>query len=163
MDEGDVLLYADSGCELHVSGIERFMEYLEIVQKNENKNLFIGSETPIKDWCKMDTVKFFGAEKLILEDDAKEVCPTVLFTSSTTKNKVFFKLYYEACCNYHNVNDSPSISPNIPTFKDHRHDQTIFSILVRQLYTTSISPVPFSEIYLPKSDKSPITIKSNTG
>ena len=163
MDEGDVLLYADSGCELHVSGIERFMEYLEIVQKNENKNLFIGSETPIKDWCKMDTVKFFGAEKLILEDDAKEVCPTVLFTSSTTKNKVFFKLYYEACCNYHNVNDSPSISPNIPTFKDHRHDQTIFSILVRQLYTTSISPVPFSEIYLPKSDKSPITIQSNTG
>ena len=163
MDEGDVLLYADSGCELHVSGIERFMEYLEIVQKNENKNLFIGSEAPMKDWCKMDTVKFFGAEKLILEDNAKEVCPTVLFTSSTEKNKVFFKLYYEACCNYHNVDDSPSLSPNISTFVDHRHDQSIFSILVRQLYTASISAVPFSEIYIPNSDKSPITIQSNTG
>jgi len=163
MDEGDVLLYADSGCSLHVSGKDRFMEYLEIVQKNENKNLFIGTEGLIKDWCKMDTVKFFGAEKLILEDNAQEVVPGLLFTSSTEKNKAFFKLYYDACCNYHIVDDSPSISPNIPSFKEHRHDQSIFSILVRQFYTTSISTVSFNEIYVPKSDKSPITIHSNRG
>lgn len=111
----------------------------------------------------MDTVKYFGAEKLILEDNAKEVCPTVLFTSSTEKNKVFFKLYYEACCNYHNVDDSPSQAPNIPTFKDHRHDQTIFSILVRQMYTSSMSTVLFSEVLEPNNDKSPITIRSNKG
>ena len=35
------------------------------------------------------------------------------------------------CNNYHVIDDSPSIRKNIPGFKEHRHDQSIFSALTK--------------------------------
>jgi len=163
IDEGDVLLYLDAKCSLHVSGKDRFMEYLDILDKSENKTVLVQYTNPIKDWCKMDTIKYFGVEKLVLEDNANEIAPGIILTSSTEKNKIFFKLFYDESCNYHNIDDSPSISPNIPSFKEHRHDQTILSILAIKFYASSILLTSFKEFYLPENDKSPITIHSNRG
>jgi hypothetical protein len=168
IDEGDILLYSDTGCELHVSGKERFLEYLDIVKNNKHGNLFFGMSSLIKNWAKMDTVKYFNAEKIILAENKKEIIPGLLFTTNTEENRKFFKLFYESCCNYHLIDDSPSVSPNITTFKEHRHDQSIFSILVHQHCADSIADIPMIEVYHPehKDDpayaKYPMTIQSNT-
>lgn len=168
IDENDILLYADSGCELHVSGKERFLEYIDIVKKNPHGNLFFEHPDLIKNWCKMDTIKHFAAEKVALEDNSQQTVAGLLFTTNTEANRKFFKLYYESCCNYHLVDDSPSVMPNIPTFKEHRHDMSIFSILVKQQFPMSMSPVPFEEIFHPEHMKNPayakypMTIQTNT-
>jgi hypothetical protein len=36
------------------------------------------------------------------------------------------------CEDYHNVDDTPSIIPNCPNFHQHRHDQSLFSLLVKK-------------------------------
>jgi hypothetical protein len=40
--------------------------------------------------------------------------------------------WYEVGTNYHLIDDSPSKLPNDSRFEEHRHDQSIFSILRRQ-------------------------------
>jgi hypothetical protein len=44
-----------------------------------------------------------------------------------------FKKYYETACDYHLIDDSPSIIPNHPSFREHRHDQSIFNMFVKKL------------------------------
>ena len=167
IDEGDILLYADSGCELHISGKDRFMEYLNMVRTNPHGNLFFSHPDLIKNWCKMDTVKHFDAEKIVLENDSKQTVAGMLFTTNTEFNRNFFKTYYENCCNYHIIDDSTSLTPNISTFKEHRHDMSIFSILVQKMFPLSVSSVPYIEIYHPDTMKDPafakypMTIQSN--
>ena len=167
IDEGDILLYADSGCELHISGKDRFKEYLDMVRTNPHGNLFFSHPDLIKNWCKMDTVKHFDAEKIVLENNSQQTVAGMLFTTNTEFNRNFFKLYYENCCNYHIIDDSTSLAPNISTFKEHRHDMSIFSILVQKMFPLSVSSVPYIEIYHPDSMKDPafakypMTIQSN--
>ena len=45
--------------------------------------------------------------------------------------------WYETCCNYHLLNDEPSIIPNDASFSENRHDQSIWSI-IRYKYGTEI-------------------------
>jgi hypothetical protein len=47
------------------------------------------------------------------------------------------KKWYETSCIYHNIDDTPSFLPNDSGFVDHRHDQSIFSLL-RKKYGAEI-------------------------
>jgi hypothetical protein len=43
----------------------------------------------------------------------------------------FIKDWYKLACNYHLIDDSLSKEENHQYFKDHRHDQSIFSLLLK--------------------------------
>lgn len=40
--------------------------------------------------------------------------------------------WYDLACDYHNIDDSPSVAENTEFFKEHRHDQFIFSLLTKK-------------------------------
>ena len=61
---------------------------------------------------------------------------------------------YNYACTYHNIDDTPSIIPNYPNFKEHRHDQSIFSLLTKKYNL-------FSSISLNK--KCIKTVRNRTG
>ena len=61
-----------------------------------------------------------------------------------------FKLWYETCCKYHLLNDKHSISPNYDEFIEHRHDQSIFSVIRKKFNT-----------YYIKDETYPTGIKEN--
>ncbi len=163
LKEGDILLYLDSCTYLNVEAKDKFLEYIEIVKKNKDGNLFFEYPNIISHWCKMDTIMALGAEELL---NSKEVVPGVLFTTANEKNIRFFKFIYEISCDYHLIDDSPSKHPNVPEFHEHRHDQSIFSILTRLYMPDSISSNPNSDdINFYQRDelriKYPIWIQSN--
>ncbi len=45
--------------------------------------------------------------------------------------------WYNIGCNYHMIDDSPSIKENYNNFIEHRHDQAIFSLLLKKYNITS--------------------------
>ena len=45
------------------------------------------------------------------------------------KTRDLVNKWYELSSDYHNIDDSPSISKNYESFIEHRHDQSIFSLL----------------------------------
>jgi hypothetical protein len=157
LDDGDILFYCDSCTSLNTKYRQRFIEYIEMAILNPQGNLFFEYVHRIGDWCKFDVIHELEAQGLIYE---KEVVPGVLFTSATANNKELFKLCYETCCNKHMITDTPSIRLNLPQFKEHRHDQTIFSIRVRQMSQDSIHANLFHEIYQ-DTNNYPISIQTN--
>ena len=40
--------------------------------------------------------------------------------------------WYNISCNYHLIDDGVSKLPNLPNFIEHRHDQSVFSILTKK-------------------------------
>jgi hypothetical protein len=163
--ENDILVYLDSCSSLNIEGKPRFMEYIDIVKTNNSGNMFIEMDSIIQDWCKMDTIFRLNAQSIQTE---KEVVPGVIFTMNNKKNRKLFKSVFDIIrSDYHLVDDSPSIIPNVATFHEHRHDQSIFSIIVRQHYSDSVYSNIFDEFYFEglnpkfKREDYPIWIHSN--
>jgi glutaredoxin-related protein len=165
MPENDILVYLDSCCTLNLRGKPRFMEYIDIVKLNDSGNMFIELESTIESWCKMDTIFRLNAQSV---QDKKEIVPGVIFTTNNEKNRNLFKSVFDIISSdYHLVDDTPSIIPNASTYNEHRHDQSIFSIVVRQQYSGSIYYNIFNEFYFEglnpkfKREDYPIWIHSN--
>ena len=56
---------------------------------------------------------------------------SMIFIKKNNTTLEFVKEWYNLSCNYHFIDDSPSILKNDDTFKEHRHDQAIFSLLLK--------------------------------
>jgi hypothetical protein len=126
MNEGDSLLYADAGCVINEKGRKRMLEYFEIVKTHPSG--IIGFEIPHleKTWTKMDLVKFLDAEQYI---HTNQLLGGIIFFRNCENTRNLVRQWYEIGINYNLSDDSPSKSPNDSSFIEHRHDQSIFSLL----------------------------------
>jgi hypothetical protein len=123
------LLYSDAGCTINKEGRQRFLEYIEIANHN---NIFC-FHMDYKEcwWTKMDVLKKlqFDSE----EDFKSKHCVATTHVWKNSKFSIdFLMLFLNLCEDYKNINDDPSIIPNHPEFKEHRGDQSIFSILIKK-------------------------------
>jgi hypothetical protein len=136
MDENDILVYADAGCQLNPLGIDKFRDYINIVNNSTSGILSfqLQSEHLEKRWTKMDLFNHLKCHNLA---DTNQLIATSFLIKKNDKNIKIVNEWYDLCCNYHLVDDSPSISKNYEIFVEHRHDQSIFSLL-RKIYGTEI-------------------------
>ena len=161
VDDGDIVVYLDSCCSLHLEGKARFMEYIEMVKANPSKMLLSYNPGPIGQWTKMDTL--VNLDALHLENDTI-IMGGVQFTIKTPQTILFYKYWYDIMSSdYHLIDDSPSNISNLPSFVDHRHDQSILSILAHKLVPSAANHLMEEVYYHGKiPDKSfPIHIHSN--
>lgn len=129
MAEGDILIYADAGCTIHSSGAERFQKYVEILRTSPYGVLAFNSEHPIYKWTKMDTIKALGAESIM---DLNSVIGTAIILRKCEASEHIMRQWMHLCTHTNLLDDSPSVAPNHPEFIEHRHDQAILSLLIRQ-------------------------------
>jgi hypothetical protein len=128
MKDGDILMYLDCGCEIDINKKDLIKEFFEIV-KND---YIIGSLTSIeKEYVKMDLL----IELDMLNHDSinhwQHEAGALLFLIND-KTRTIVNKWYELSCNYHLIDDTPSVVPNFDCFIDHRHDQSIFSLLTKK-------------------------------
>jgi hypothetical protein len=135
LNDGDILCYCDVGCELNVQGKTRMKEYIEIV-KNSNSGILSFSMPNLfeKSWCKMDLIDHLDCYEQM---DCEQVLGGVFFIMKNQNNMNLIQLWYDTCCEYHYIDDSPSFLPNHESFCQHRHDQSVFSLL-RNKFGTEI-------------------------
>ena len=130
MKNGDILLYLDCGCELDIRNRMKIAEMFHLV----NKYKLITSSTQIElMWNKMDLlVELQMLQNEYLITPQKQAGAIVLLVCDETRKLV--KDWYNIAClnNYHFIDDTPSIRQNINGFNEHRHDQSIFSLLVKK-------------------------------
>lgn len=128
--EDDVLLFVDAGCELNFRGINRLQEYYELTM--DKNGLFFSLDYPEIMWTKMDTYsRVFG------DNDEHFMTNQFISGAYLIKNNSFIRDFvhtWENICIENNgmyLDDSPSVSPNHSIFKEHRHDQSILSLLLK--------------------------------
>lgn len=143
MNENDILVYTDAGCVIQEKGRKRMLEYFEMVKNHPSGNLAFELTHLEKTWTKMDLIRYLNAEEHI--NSAQLISGIfVLRNCEYTRNLV--RQWYETGCNYSLIDDSPSKLPNDASFSEHRHDQSIFSLL-RKKYGCVIIP---DETWFPK-------------
>lgn len=128
----DVVLYLDAGCQINSKGITRFKKYIELTNLFGMFCFYLnGPNYTIGQWTKADLLRYFD----IQFDDPILAMPQVEAGVSFYKNtKTTIKsvqLWSETmtCKDYHFVNDNPSHATEGRAFIEHRHDQSVFSLI----------------------------------
>lgn len=127
---GDILMYSDSGCHF-INSMNPIFERLE----NSNNNLLCFNLAQIeKDWNKRDCFINLNCD-LPEYTDTKQIMGTFLLCK---KNDFVFYIINEwqkYTSDFHMIADetiSPSKAPNYPSFKEHRHDQSLLSLICKK-------------------------------
>jgi hypothetical protein len=128
--ENDFLLYTDAGCSLKKEGLPRLKNYIE---KADQEHIVPFHMRGMKEcyWTKMDVLDRLKFTSDINMNSDQCIGTTHLWKNSTI-SKDFLKTYLELCEYYPNIDDSPSVLPNHIGFQEHRHDQSVFSILIKK-------------------------------
>jgi hypothetical protein len=131
---GDYLVYCDAGCSLNPTGKKRFLEYLNLINENSgNSILTFHMEHQEKTWTKADLgVKLNVTNNPEIWETGQCLGGIMVIRKTPESVKLVLKWIEVATTNnFHYLTDSPSKTPNDPSFKEHRHDQSIFSILTK--------------------------------
>ena len=130
--EGDIIIYADAGCELRPQYAERMREYIELAKQSPHGIVnFCLNGFGEKHWTKRDVFHQLDCTEFI-EDNYQIVATSFIYRKCANTDAIM-KKWYESCCNYKLLNDSPSSMPNDETFIENRHDQSIFSLLLKKM------------------------------
>jgi len=125
MADNDLLVYCDAGCEIIKTGKSRLKDYFNMVNSTPTGILSFQSNFPEQDWTKMDVFEKLGYHQLL----GGQYFGSFFVIRKYTHTISLVQLWYETCCQYSLLDDSPSKSTNSITFKEHRHDQSIWSII----------------------------------
>ncbi len=152
MADGDVLLYLDAGCHLRPAGRARMDEYFAQVAADpqgivlfQNKPWRGGPaeaswHLPDAHWTKGDLLDHLGVRDR----------PDILGTGTIAGGIILLRKGPEAIAfvrawqsvyehDLRLIDDSPSRSPDPPGFIEHRHDQSVCSILAKLRGVTTLS------------------------
>ena len=83
-------------------------------------------------WSKADLRAYLKIDDNIAKKKQNAATKICFIKNKETTN--FFNLWYDICIkdNYRYITDTPSIIPNPNNFCDHRHDQSVFSLLIKK-------------------------------
>lgn len=132
MNDGDILFYGDAGCELNIRGKSRMMEYIEMTK--ERDTLFFQITRPEFKWTKADSVMSVGLsmDSPILQSNQIESNAFFLKKTEVVLNLIREVKEIANKVHHHYVTDDRSLMPNHPEFVEHRHDQSLLSLLVKK-------------------------------
>ena len=130
MKNGDILLYLDCGCELDIHNKTKISEMFYLL----NNCKLICSSTQIEFiWNKMDLIlELQMLHNGHLMTPQKQAGAIALLACDETRKLAKDWYNIASSNNYHFIDDTPSVRENINGFNEHRHDQSIFSLLVKK-------------------------------
>jgi len=129
MKDGDILLYLDCGCELDNNKKDDLLNSINIVKQDKIMATPTRCEND-REWTKMDLIEKMGINIDDLDTRQRQTGAILFLVCDETRALV--NEWYDIGCEYHNIDDSPSSLSNFPQFVEHRHDQSIFSLLTKK-------------------------------
>jgi hypothetical protein len=142
---GDVVLYVDAGCHLNHGGLDRLNEYYQAAQKSPEGLVAFQARKPDPQfphdgrrlpefldahWTKGDAIVQLGVRNRPDILETPMVMAGVLLVRRGSPGEELVREWHSTMvANTQLIDDTPSASPNLAGFRDHRHDQSIFSLL----------------------------------
>lgn len=136
MEDGDILVYADSGCSLYPS--KEWVKYFSLLEHND----ILAFRTHHKniEWTRKSIIDFFGFDKSWYK--LFQYAATVIFFKKNSSSLQFVERWRAIMMNFPSlVQDVPpeKIKDENPAFIENRHDQAVFSALVYENKLCSIN------------------------
>jgi hypothetical protein len=140
--EGDIIVYADAGCSIYTTPMAKhtFKFYIDLVRKSPYKRVGFLNGCKESDWNKGDLIDLLGMRDST-HMDSSQIMAGIHLWVNTSENRKLMEEWRNIMSsnNYHYITDSPSISPNYSGFREHRHDQSVFSLLCKKYGMTTLA------------------------
>lgn len=134
MQDGEIVLYLDAGCEVNVRAAARFRDYLRATEQSP-LGLFTYTTTlgAQVQWTKGDLVQkvapwFQGRVDEVLQEP--QHITGIIFVQKIASAVDFMEQWRSLMGNYRLIDDSPSRARNSSGYVEHRHDQSVFSMML---------------------------------
>lgn len=133
LQHNDELYYLDAGCHINSHGRKRMQEYADTLAASKIGIVAFELEKGCNEraFSKMDLLEHFIVQQCPQITDTGQICATHIFCKKKPESSRFIEEWLNTCYNIHFIDDSPSLSNNFPEFSEHRHDQSVFSILCK--------------------------------
>jgi hypothetical protein len=133
IQDNDILLYCDAGCEIDLKNTNM----IETMFDQVSRDLIVGSEVGLewgceRRWCKRDLYTYLNFEDHHPSLMTQQRQATAVCFLKCDKVVDLVNQWYQIACKYHMIDDTPSLSQNLENFVEHRHDQAIFSLLTKK-------------------------------
>lgn len=131
INENDILIYADIGCNFIPEFANNLLKKLEILESESM--LTFALENIAKTYTKAYTFAFFDVLNDKSYTNTNMIKAGVIFMKKCEKTQIIMQEWLESIWqDFSIIDDSKSKIKNFPEFKAHRHDQSIFSILAKK-------------------------------
>lgn len=131
LPEDDIVVWIDSGCQLNYEALPRLKEYVDMANTSGIVCFDVGM--PEQQWTKMDTMhRILGESRDHF--NTGQLISGIVFWKNNQFNRDLVNEWYQLCMadNYIYATDVASKIPNQPMFVEHRHDQSILSLLIKK-------------------------------
>ena len=128
VQQNSIIVYADVGCTFDDKKINDLQNYIRELDDENGILAFQWDGDSESSWSKMDCINKIYPKG----SESPQIIATCIFIK---KNKFSYKFICEwlnYCEQYHLLDDSESVAKNAENFKEHRHDQSIFSLLCKK-------------------------------
>jgi len=150
LSDGDILLYVDGRCGMpdeskQIMWFNKFIEspHIDICAWQMN---YIEQH-----WCSMDLISALGAKDNTAILESGQFAAGIFALRVSNKTRKLLRQWLGMVQHFSNLcRDEPSIEPNHSSFKENRHDQSVFSIILKTtILRNLITPliIPDSIIY----------------
>jgi len=129
MNENDILIYCDAGCQINSGGKDRLLEYIDMLNNNRENYGIISFQSEFKELL-YTKQKVFEHFDIFNNAENMHTLATIILIKKNNHSTNIINDWYNSCSNYDLINDN--IYNEKPIFRDHRHDQSILSILVNK-------------------------------
>lgn len=159
------LLYIDAGCHLNLKGKLRLSEYFQSLQNSPTGILAFQNKKPVAplnydgrklldlpdgSWTKGDLLDYFGVRNDTKITQTQTIGAGIILIKKIPQAEQFLKSWeMHMRDNIKLLDNSTSVSPNLPGFCEHRHDQSFFSIMAK---IEGVPTISASEYWYPRVD-----------
>lgn len=143
MRPDDWLCYLDAGCSLNIEGRNRFSEYLDIAADSPVPWLAFSLTHPVGAYTKRDLLRALGADTGEMRKRAMLVAG-VHFVRAAEVTIGLASRWQELMGCERLIDDSQSADEH-PGFIEHRHDQSVFSLLAIEQGVTTLPDETYFE------------------
>ena len=133
LDEGDILMYIDSGCNINLKQISALRLLLEIIEGAPEHicgiAFLVELNHPLKEWTKKDILIRFKT----VDIELPQIAGGYLIIRNSKATRDLINNWYQLCCSdsYSLLDDSPSKSGDESAyFKGNKHDQSILTMCI---------------------------------
>jgi hypothetical protein len=129
IDTNDIVFYLDSKYYFIDSFVDRVLQY------TNEEELYLWKNKPneptykMKHWCKMDAIIKYNMYDKVFQEEVHDAWAGCILVKKTERTSGWIQEWLTMCCDYQDITDSPSDHKNSEHFYDHRHDQSLLSIL----------------------------------
>lgn len=128
---GDVITYCDAGCTIQPNTHDRYNEYVSMLQSSDYPILSfqLQQQNKVFEWTKKDVLDYFAITSTDKIYNQIQLVGGIMIMIKTPYVESLINTYYNISITRPDLFIDGQLQKNHDGFKEHRHDQSIFTIL----------------------------------